>query len=134
MYPRKLHDHFSFDPRLEQYVYAEIFPLCDDFYFYGTDQLVTPFPFIIEHPFIKPPMPKWHEELRQTDAGPSKKEESDYRSYAYIDRIIRPGYDLKRSEQQDLQRLHQLQHWLRGIFAPRLSYKYRVERLSDDNE
>lgn len=53
MYPRKLHDHFLLDPRLEQYMCVEIFPFCDDYYFYGADQLVTPFPFISEHPVSK---------------------------------------------------------------------------------
>lgn len=30
---------------------------------------------------------------------PSKIGESDYKSYAYINRIIRPGYDLKQNDE-----------------------------------
>ncbi|CAG9538817.1 unnamed protein product [Cercopithifilaria johnstoni] len=134
MYPRKIHDDFLFDPRLEQYICVEIFPFCDDFYFYGDDQLVVPFPFISDHPFIKPPMVEYHEEMSEKDAEPSKKEKSDYVSYAYINRIIRPGYDLERNEEHDVQHFRQIRHWLHGVFAPGITYKYRVEQLPDNDD
>ncbi|VDK87379.1 unnamed protein product [Litomosoides sigmodontis] len=133
MYPRKLDHCFLLDPRLEQYMYVELFPLCDDFYFYGIDQLVASFPFISEHPLIKPPTSDWHEEMTEADAGPSREKEYDCNSQAYINGIVRPGYDLGRDSRQDSRRLRQLQHWLRGIFAYHLSPKYRVERLPPDD-
>uniref|UniRef100_A0AAF5PG48 Serine/threonine specific protein phosphatases domain-containing protein n=1 Tax=Wuchereria bancrofti TaxID=6293 RepID=A0AAF5PG48_WUCBA len=142
IYPYKLHNHFLLDPRLEQYMHVELFPLCQDFYYHGLEQLTISFPGINEYPFIKAPMIKWNEEMPETA---SRKSESNYTSYVYINRIIRPGYDLDQNEKQiseeiqhshrqDLQRLRQLQHWLRTIFAPRLSYKYRIEQLPDEND
>ncbi|KAM3720468.1 Serine/threonine-protein phosphatase 4 catalytic subunit [Dirofilaria immitis] len=151
LYPYKLHDHFSIDPRLDQYMHVELFPLCNDFYYHGFEQLILPIPYFIdEHPLVKPPMIVWNEKMSRTSNGAGKKSELEM-SYIYSNRIIRPGYDLEEVEQprrspgqkirqhqrRDLRRLYhrkkQLKHWVRNIVAPYLSYKYRVERLPDEN-
>ncbi|VDO51677.1 unnamed protein product [Onchocerca flexuosa] len=68
-------------------------------------------------------------------------------SHVYSDRIIRPGYDLEQEEQprrlpgqqiqqpqeNNLQDLRHCQQWLQNIVNPRLSHKYRVERLLNEN-
>lgn len=53
MYPRKLYDHFLFDPRLEQYMHVELFPSCEDFYYHGLEQLVMAFSNIYDYPVSK---------------------------------------------------------------------------------
>ncbi|VDN92573.1 unnamed protein product [Brugia pahangi] len=50
IYPHKLHNHFLLDPRLEQYMLVELFPLCQDFYYHGLEQLTISFPSIDEYP------------------------------------------------------------------------------------
>uniref|UniRef100_A0A915Q8B1 protein-serine/threonine phosphatase n=1 Tax=Setaria digitata TaxID=48799 RepID=A0A915Q8B1_9BILA len=140
MFPRKLHDQCTFDPRIEQYLYVELFPMCRDFYYHGSGQLIVPFTYSInEYPLIKPPMCKLHGtsfgsmhcSCHDLEESVSDTQEFEV-TCVYSDRIVRPGYDLE-SLEQDLLHLRKRQHWIRGIAAPSLSYKYRVEQLPIEN-
>ncbi|EFO12756.1 hypothetical protein LOAG_15777, partial [Loa loa] len=50
MYPYKLHEDFLFDPRVEQYMYVELFPLCQDFYYHELEQLVLTLADVNDYP------------------------------------------------------------------------------------